>query len=164
VTGRTIAASLMAIVAAVLLVLPVRAAIGPEEMLADPALEARAREIGRNLRCVVCQNQSIDDSDAELARDMRKLVRERLLAGDRDDQVYGFLTQRYGDFVLLRPPFASRTLLLWLGPAAALLIAGLALLLAARRRSRAVTQAVPAAELDADERRRLADLLDGERR
>jgi cytochrome c-type biogenesis protein CcmH len=148
----------------VLLALPVHAAIGPEEMLADPALEARAREIGRNLRCVVCQNQSIDDSDAELARDMRKLVRERLLAGDRDDQVYGFLTQRYGDFVLLQPPFAGRTLLLWLGPAAALLIAGLALLLAARRRARTLAQAAPAAELDAEERRRLTDLLDGERR
>jgi cytochrome c-type biogenesis protein CcmH len=84
-------------------------------MLKDPALEARAREIGRALRCVVCQNQAIDDSNAEVAHDMRRAVRERLAAGDSDDAVFAFMVARYGDYVLLKPPFKSGTLLLWLG-------------------------------------------------
>ena len=103
-------------------------------MLKDPALEARAREIGRALRCVVCQNQAIDDSNAEVAHDMRRAVRERLAAGDSDDAVFAFMVARYGDYVLLKPPFKSGTLLLWLGGPLVLLLAGGALLLAARKR------------------------------
>src|SRR6188768_3481413 len=97
-------------------------AVQPEEMLRDPALEARARELSRELRCMVCQNQSIDDSEAPLARDLRLLVRERLTAGDSDAQVLDFLTARYGQFVLLKPPFGWDTALLWFAPAVVLLI------------------------------------------
>jgi cytochrome c-type biogenesis protein CcmH len=105
--------------AALLLALALAAAAGavePEEQLADPALEARAREIGQELRCLVCQNQSIDESDADLARDLRRIVRERLTAGGTDDQVMAFVTARYGDYVLLRPPLRAGTLALWFGP------------------------------------------------
>lgn len=91
-------------------------AVEPDEVLADPVLESRARQISTELRCVVCQNQSIDDSDAEIARDMRLLVRERLVAGDNDEEVVNYLVARYGDFVLLRPPFQPNTLALWLAP------------------------------------------------
>jgi len=91
-------------------------AVEPDEVLANPVLEGRAREISTELRCVVCQNQSIDDSDADIARDLRLLVRERLVAGDSDEQVVEYIVARYGDFVLLRPPFQSNTLALWLGP------------------------------------------------
>ena len=97
----------------------------PDEILADPALETRARDLSRELRCMVCQNQSIDDSDAPLARDLRLLVRERLKAGDSDGQVLDFLTARYGEFVLLKPRFGWDTALLWLAPAAVLLLGGL---------------------------------------
>jgi cytochrome c-type biogenesis protein CcmH len=127
---RTIAAMLLALLLAVGPAL----AIEPSEMLPDPALEARAREIGQALRCVVCQNQSIDDSSAEVARDMRRAVRERLQAGDSNDQVFAYMVARYGDYVLLQPPFKARTLVLWLGGPALLLIGGVALLVAARRR------------------------------
>ena len=130
-------------------------AVDPSEMLKDPALEARAREIGQALRCVVCQNQSIDDSAAEVARDMRRAVRERLSAGDSDAQVFDFMVARYGDYVLLKPPFKAGTLLLWLGAPLLLLLAGGALLLAARRQRPA---AVPS-PLSAEEQRRLAELL-----
>src|SRR6201984_2468533 len=98
-------------------------ALGPDEVLSDAALEARARTLSRDLRCMVCQNQSIDDSDAPLARDLRILVRERLKAGDDDRQVLDFLTARYGDFVLLQPRFSWRTAALW-GTPAALLVLG----------------------------------------
>jgi cytochrome c-type biogenesis protein CcmH len=122
-----------------LLLLPMAAlAVQPDEVLSDPALEARAREISRNLRCVVCQNQSIDDSDAPLARDLRLLVRERLKAGDSDAQVYDFLVARYGDFVLLRPPVKPSTWLLWFGPAIVLVLGGIALVVWFRRRKVAV--------------------------
>lgn len=152
---------LVLLAAALLLTLAAHAAVGPEEMLADPALEARARDIGRNLRCVVCQNQSIDDSTADIARDMRKVVRERLLAGDSDQAIYDFMTRRYGDFVLLEPPFRLYTLLLWLGPALVLLLAGALLTRTAARRRLA---AAPPAALSAKERRRLDSLLrDGPR-
>ena len=130
-------------------------AVEPSEMLKDPALEARARDIGRGLRCVVCQNQSIDDSNAEVAHDMRRAVRERLLAGDSDDKVYAFMVARYGDYVLLLPPLKSSTLLLWLGAPLVLLLAGGLLLLAARRR-RVLSQPPPLSE---EEQRRLAQLL-----
>ncbi len=99
-------------------------AVNPDEVMADPVLEARAREISKGLRCLVCQNQSIDDSDADLAKDLRLLVRERLTKGDSDDQVVEFIVVRYGDFVLLKPPFKATTLVLWLGP---LVILGLGL-------------------------------------
>src|SRR5271168_2455076 len=91
-------------------------AVQPNEMLANPALEARARDIGEQLRCLVCQNQSIDDSDAPLAHDLRVLLRQRLLAGDTDDAARQFIVARYGDYVLLKPPFRDSTLALWLGP------------------------------------------------
>jgi len=99
-------------------------AVEPDEELADPALEARARDISSHLRCVVCQNQSIDDSTAPLARDLRLIIRERLAAGDSNDQVIAFVVERYGDFVLLRPPFQEDTYLLWFGPFLILIIGG----------------------------------------
>jgi cytochrome c-type biogenesis protein CcmH len=133
---------------------PALAATSPDEMLPDPALEARARALGHELRCLVCQNQSIDDSDADLARDLRRLVRERITAGDSDAEVKRFLVARYGDFVLLEPPFRPSTWLLWLGPAAALLLAALVMLRRIRRRS---GTAVPA--LSDTERARLDRLL-----
>jgi cytochrome c-type biogenesis protein CcmH len=108
-------------------------ALGPDEVLSDATLEARARALSKELRCMVCQNQSIDDSDAPLARDLRILVRERLQAGESDRQVNNFLVARYGEFVLLRPRFSWRTALLWLTPAAVPLIGACALLVFARR-------------------------------
>ena len=134
-------------------------AVEPTEILKDSALEARARTIGQALRCVVCQNQSIDDSSAEMARDMRRAVRERLAAGDSDDQVFAYMVARYGDYVLLKPPFKAGTLVLWLGAPLLLLVAGAALLLAARRR-RAQPIVAPK-PLDEEERRRLDALLKG---
>ena len=107
-------------------------AVEPDEMLPDATLEARAQNISKELRCVVCQNQNIDDSAAPLARDMRLLVRERLVAGDSDAQAKSFLVARYGDFVLLRPPFQPNTWALWLGPLVILATAGAALVFAAR--------------------------------
>src|SRR5690606_27028918 len=98
-------------------------AVEPDEILSDPMLEARARAISAELRCLVCQNQSIDDSNAPLARDLRRLVRERLKAGDSDGEVLHFVEERYGEFVLLRPPLSWRTLLLWIAPVLALIIA-----------------------------------------
>ncbi|MGE0660396.1 MAG: cytochrome c-type biogenesis protein [Reyranellaceae bacterium] len=133
------------------------AAVQPDEMLADPALEARARDISRDLRCLVCQNQSIDDSDAPLARDLRLLVRERLVAGDSDAQVYDFVVARYGDFVLLRPPVKPVTWLLWFGPALMLVLGGIAVVVWFRRRPTATTAAAP---LGAEDRACLQRLLD----
>ncbi len=132
-------------------------AVEPSEMLPDPALEARAREIGRALRCVVCQNQSIDDSSAEVARDMRRAVRERLAAGDDDGAVFAYMVARYGDYVLLKPPFKAGTLVLWLGGPLVLLVAGGALLIAARRRRR--TPLAPPVPLSDEERTRLSVIL-----
>ncbi len=111
-------------------------ALGPDEVLSDPTLEARAREISSELRCLVCQNQSIDDSDADLAKDLRRIVRERLVSGDSDAEVTEFVVARYGEYVLLRPVFGLHTLVLWIaGPM--LLLAGIAVLwFNARRRSR----------------------------
>lgn len=101
------------------------AAVTPDEQLADPALEARARHVSQELRCVVCQNQSVDESDAPLAHDIRVLLRERIAAGDTDKQAKDFLAKRYGSFVLLRPPMKADTLLLWFGPVLVLLVGGL---------------------------------------
>ncbi|HEY7687733.1 MAG TPA: cytochrome c-type biogenesis protein [Dongiaceae bacterium] len=132
-------------------------AVEPGEMLADPALEARAREISKELRCLVCQNQSIDDSNADLARDLRILVRQRLTAGDSDEQVLAYVADRYGDFVLLRPPLKPATLALWLTPPLLLIAGAIMAVIYLRRRQR---QAAPALEpLTDDERRRLDELL-----
>ena len=110
-------------------------AVNPNEMLADPALEARARTISEGLRCLVCQNESIDDSDADLAHEIRVLVRDRLTAGDTDDQVRQFLVDRYGEYVLLKPVLAWHTLLLWIAAPTILVIGGVVLVIAARRRT-----------------------------
>ena len=126
-------------------------------MLADPKLEARARTLSRELRCMVCQNQSIDDSEAPLARDLRILVRERLKAGDADVQVLDFLTARYGEFVLLNPRLSWRTAVLWGLPPAVLLLGMLALIVVIRRRN--ATPAAETANLSAAEEARLSDLL-----
>jgi cytochrome c-type biogenesis protein CcmH len=131
-------------------------AVTPDEVLADPALEARARAISEQLRCLVCQNQSIDDSDADLAGDLRRLVRERLLAGDSDDQVIAYLVSRYGEFVLLKPRFSARNALLWATPAVALAIGGAFIVVAARRRRTA------ASPLTAEERAELDKIVGGD--
>jgi cytochrome c-type biogenesis protein CcmH len=132
-------------------------AVAPDEMLKDPILEARARDLSRELRCMVCQNQSIDDSEAPLAKDLRLLVRERLTKGDSDKQVLDFLVARYGEFVLLKPPFERNTLLLW-GLTPLTLIAGLTgLIFAARRRKMGVGQPAP---LSQDEQQRVAALVE----
>ncbi len=132
---------------------PAWALSDPAEQLPDAAQEQRARVIGRELRCLVCQNQSIEDSDADLARDLRRIVREQVAAGRSDEQVMAFLHDRYGDFVLLRPPFTAGTALLWATPVLAL--GGGALLVLGLRRRRAAP--VPAA-LTAAEQARLAEL------
>src|SRR5947199_5226781 len=122
---------------------PMAAAVQPDEVLPDAALEGRARVLSKELRCMVCQNQSIDDSDAPLARDLRLLVRERIATGDSDSQVIDFLVSRYGEFVLLKPRFTPHTLVLWLLPPLALIGGGLALWLYSRRRSNAGAAADP---------------------
>ena len=131
-------------------------AVRPDEVLPDPALEARARDIGKELRCLVCRNQSVDDSDADLAHDIRVLVRQRLAAGDSNAQVIAYIRSRYGDYVLLKPPFQLDTWLLWGGPALILLlgIGGIGRYL--RRQARKAA----APPLSADEERRLAQMLD----
>jgi cytochrome c-type biogenesis protein CcmH len=140
---------------------PMRAfAVQPDEVLSDATLETRARALSRELRCMVCQNQTIDDSDAPLARDLRILVRERLKAGDSDHQVIDFLAARYGEFVLLKPRFSLHTALLWLGPAAVLLIGALGLLLGARRyRLRAAPAGAREAALSPAEQAKLSEIL-----
>jgi cytochrome c-type biogenesis protein CcmH len=144
---------------------PCAIAVEPDEVLSDATLEARARALSKELRCMVCQNQSIDDSEAPLARDLRILVRERLQAGDSDRQVIDFLVARYGEFVLLRPRFSWHTAVLWLGPAAMLLIGGCAVLVLVRRyRTNSAAAANGQQELTAAEAARLSDILrDGER-
>lgn len=132
-------------------------AVQPDEMLADPVLEARARELSQGLRCLVCRNENIDDSNADLARDLRLLVRERLVAGDTDAEVIAWLVDRYGEFVLLEPPATGSTLILWVaGPG--LLVVALAGAAAYIRRRRAAPDAAPAPLTEA-ERARLADIL-----
>lgn len=145
----------------ILLLVPrVGFAVQPDEMLKDPALEARARHLSSELRCMVCQNQSIDDSEAPLARDLRLLVRQRLVAGDTDRQVLGFLVARYGDFVLLKPPLRSDTLLLWGLTPIVLVVGMVGLFLAARRRK---MQNLQTALLTDEEHTRLAALLEKRR-
>ena len=130
-------------------------AVQPGEILPDAAMEQRARAISSELRCLVCQNQSIDDSDAPLAKDLRVLVRERLVAGDSDRAVRDFVVARYGDFVLLRPPFDVRTALLWAAPFL-ILLAALGFMW---RRGRAMAAPASAAPLSEEERRRVERLL-----
>jgi len=134
-------------------------AVQPDEILKDPALERRAREISAGLRCLVCQNQSIDDSDAPLAKDLRVLVRERLTAGESDDAVRDFVVRRYGELVLLKPTFGQHTALLWLGPALVLLTSATGIAFALRRRR--AGQAVRA--LSAEERASLDAILGNDR-
>ena len=117
---RSIFAYRLMLVVAALLVGASALAVEPDEILDDPALEARARDISRELRCVTCQSQSIDDSNAPLAKDLRVIVRERLVAGDTDEEVIAFVTERYGDYARLKPALRGDTLLLWLTPAIAL--------------------------------------------
>ncbi len=145
------------LLALALVLAPAAVAVEPGEMLADPALEARAREISKRLRCLVCQNQSIDESSADLARDLRLLVRQRLSAGDSDDRAVAFIVDRYGAFVLLRPPVTPATYALWFGPGVILVIAAAGVVAYLRRR-RAEAAAAPR-PLDEAERRRLESLL-----
>lgn len=132
-------------------------AVQPDEVLKDPALEKRARDISSGLRCLVCQNQSIDDSDAQLAKDLRLLVRERLVAGDDDQQVRDFLVQRYGEFVLLKPTFSAHNMLLWLTPALVLVLGGVGAYVALQRRPQS------AQTLSEDEQKALEALLSRDR-
>jgi len=131
-------------------------AVRPDEMLKDPALEARARHLSEELRCMVCQNQSIDDSEAPLAHDLRVLVRQRLEAGDSDRQVLDYLVSRYGDFVLLKPPFKLETLLLWGLPPLALLVGLAGIVTVARRRTTLVERPEP---LSSEEQAKVATLV-----
>lgn len=121
-------------------------AVKPDEMLADPALEARARALSEGLRCMVCQNQSIDESDADLARDLRILVRQRLVAGDTDQQVMDYVVSRYGEFVLLKPRFELRNALLWGTPVILLLVGGIFIAMTARSRRTLATKSLSAEE------------------
>jgi cytochrome c-type biogenesis protein CcmH len=132
-------------------------AVQPDEVLTDPRLEARARSLSAELRCMVCQNESIDESNAELARDLRLLVRERLQAGDSDDQIRTFLVRRYGDFILLKPPFKLETWLLWSAPF--LVLVGGGIILVSRRRQHNRSPAIPLSEA---ERVKLDALLEGD--
>ncbi|MCH8951728.1 MAG: cytochrome c-type biogenesis protein CcmH [Proteobacteria bacterium] len=134
-------------------------AVQPDEMLADPALEARARAISKEVRCLVCRNESIDDSNASLARDLRLLVRERLTAGDSDAEVLDYLVERYGEFVLLKPKFSAANAALWLAGPAAFLI-GLIVIVAYHRARRPHAEAREAPLTD-EEKRRLDDILNG---
>jgi cytochrome c-type biogenesis protein CcmH len=137
-------------------------AVEPDEMLSDPALEVRARALSKELRCMVCQNQSIDDSEAPLARDLRILVRERLQAGDSDRQVIDFLVARYGEFVLLRPRFSWHTALLWFGPATILIVGACGVLVLARRYRANVPRTTEGQEgLTAAEADRVSEILRG---
>jgi len=146
---------LRAALAAVAAVLCMAAASDPAERLPDPAQEARAREIFRDVRCLVCQNESIDDSEAELAQDLRKLVREQVAAGRSEDQIKAYLTERYGEFVLLTPSFSAGNLALWIGPFVVVLLGAGLLVLRLRNRS-------PEAELSQEESERLGRLSEGD--
>jgi cytochrome c-type biogenesis protein CcmH len=139
---------------AALSVLSAAFAVEPDEVLSDSALEARARTLSKTLRCMVCQNQSIDDSNAPLARDLRLLLRERLKAGESDDEVREFLVSRYGEFVLLEPRLSARTVMLWALPALALALGGITFLLVSRRKNR-----IGENPLSPEEKQRLARLL-----
>ncbi|MBL0371093.1 cytochrome c-type biogenesis protein CcmH [Rhizobium sp. KVB221] len=146
-----------AVIAAIFLMLAALPAfaVNPDEVLSDPALEARARALSAGLRCMVCQNQSIDDSNADLAKDLRLLVRERLKAGDTDEQVIDYLVSRYGEFVLLKPRLSAHTILLWGMPVALLAIGGVVLAFQLRKRP----QKREATALTDDEKQKLKSIL-----
>ncbi|TCD14136.1 cytochrome c-type biogenesis protein [Oricola cellulosilytica] len=146
---------LASIVLAVLLTVSPALAVNPDEILDDPVLEERARDISAKLRCLVCQNQSIDDSDADLARDLRIIVRERLVEGDTDGEVLDFVVARYGEFVLLAPRFSAQNLLLWATPLIVLLLGGIAAMFVFRSRR----QPAQGARLTAAEQERLSKIL-----
>lgn len=145
-----------ALLALALMLATPAAAVLPDEMLPDAAQETRARAISKDLRCVVCQNQSIDDSDAPLARDLRVLVREQISKGRSDAEVRDYVVARYGNFVLLKPPMEGDTLLLWLGPFAVLLIGGAGLIFSQRRKPVATPDAAPLSDAERAELDRLA--------
>src|ERR1700730_8732778 len=153
----------MIAVAVSLLAVPARA-VQPDEILNDPVLEARARTLSQELRCMVCQNQSIDDSEAPLAKDLRVLVRERLTAGDSDKQVIDFLVARYGEFVLLRPRLSAHTALLWLAPFGGVLLGALGVILLWRRRRAESVSGIAQAPLSAAEQARVSELLESSER
>lgn len=155
---RSLVAALFLVLAACPLL-----AVDPEEILDDPVLEARARDLNSILRCLVCQNQSVEESNAGLAREIRQVVRERLLAGDSDDQTIGYLVDRYGDFVLLKPPLQPSTYLLWFGPALIAFATGAGLLLFYRRQRKQPSAPRAPAALSREERDRLDSLLRGDR-
>jgi cytochrome c-type biogenesis protein CcmH len=134
-------------------------AVEPDEMLSNPVLEARARAISKELRCMVCQNESIDESEAPLARDLRVLVRQRIMAGDSDAQIINFLVSRYGEFILLKPPLSWNTLALWGGPPALLILGILMIVAVERRRARARPANGGTTQLSAAEETRLAEIL-----
>jgi cytochrome c-type biogenesis protein CcmH len=134
-------------------------AVNPDEMLADPAKEARARELSKDLRCLVCQNQSIDDSNASLARDLRLVVRERIQAGDSDSEVMRYVRDRYGDFVLLKPPVQPSTYALWFGPLLFAIIGIIGVVIFMRRRP----ESLAPPPLSEAERRRVATIMSDER-
>jgi cytochrome c-type biogenesis protein CcmH len=136
-------------------------AVEPDEVLSNPALEARARAISKELRCMVCQNESIDESQAPLARDLRLLVRRRIMAGDSDAQILNFLVSRYGEFILLRPPLSWNTVALW-GAPPALLLFGILLIAVVEWRRGAGRQPSEVAQLSATEESRLAEILRGD--
>lgn len=167
-SARRLAGLLKGLAAVFVLLLVIRPApalaVQPDEMLKDPALEGRARELSKDLRCLVCQNQSIDDSDADLARDLRILLRQRLTAGDTDEQAKQYLVDRYGDYVLLKPPFKTTTLVLWLGPLVLLLLAVWAAVAFYRRRGAALGETEAGVPLNEAERKRLSQLLANERK
>ena len=153
------AAALVALLLVLLSCAGMAGAVEPRERLADPALEARARALSKELRCLVCQNESIDDSGADLAHDLRVLLRERIAGGDNDAQALRFIVSRYGDFVLLKPPVTPATYMLWFGPPAVLAVGGIGALLYLRRRRSAAPEPTSLSEA---ERRRLAQLLEDE--
>ena len=152
--------TLLALLMSLWLALPALA-VNPDEVLADPVLETRARAISAQLRCLVCQNESIDESNADLAREIRLIVRERLVAGDSDQEVIQYLVDRYGEYVLLRPVFAGHTLLLWSAAPLVLVIGGAAIVIAARRKRR---PEAAGGTLTEEEQRALDELDSGEGR
>ena len=156
--GHRLFANLLPLLALLLCLAAPAGAVQPDEILADPVLEARARVISKDLRCLVCRNESIDESDSSLARDLRLLVRERLVAGDSDDEVVEFIVARYGEYALLRPRATGSSLLLWYAGPAMLVVALAAVTVYLRRRRPEANPAGPEA-LSAEERARLDDIL-----
>ena len=149
-------------VIALLIALPAHA-VEPDEILDDPVLESRARDLSKGLRCLVCRNQSIDDSDASLAKDLRVVVRERLVAGDTNDEVIDFVVDRYGEYVLLKPQFSISNAVLYLGGPFLLILAGFAFRNMTRRNQTTAEASSSPAPLSDDEKRKLSALVDGDR-